>query len=247
MCKRKKSAAARARRDETALLRREVSRLRRENKDLMRLVELKASDPDGGRPVEALTYQGAIHRLMNSSSYLSYLGSFISASSPWRVWNRMLKYSRRFTFLSSLLRISARVVAIIEASAVLLLVASAAIILIPVLLVLALVTLLLTLIENRKMTREITEAVAKRKVYIFFPAERKQLKTSSFYYGTLAALADKPENTVIVVSPSVLSDSTSAFLSARQKGQRFFLIRRHLFFRLRDTLLCSPASVTYIY
>ncbi len=244
--KKSKKTASKSRGDEIKQLKRELARLRRENRRLEQLVNLEADHP-GSRPYETFTYQSTVHRLMTSGSYFSYLSSFIRISSPYRVWSRLLIYSRRFSFFSTLLRLSARVVAFVEASAVLLLITSAAIVLIPVLLFLTLITVLVTLLEGRKMIGEITAAAEGRRVYVFFPSGKKQLKHDSFYYGNMESLADNQKNTVIAVSPSLLSDGSKMFLSARKKGPRLFLTRRHFFFRLRSVLKRYPSGVAYVY
>jgi hypothetical protein len=232
-------------REEIKELKHELARLRRENRRLSQLVILQNNS--GIRSSEAFAYQAAVHRLMNSSSYFSYLGSYIKSSSPYRIWNRLLVYSRRFRFFSTLLRMSARIVAFIEASAVLLLLSSAAIILIPVLLLVTLFTVLMTLLEGRKMLDEISGAIKGHRVYVFFPVKKKQLLPGSFYRGTLESLAADEHNIVIVVSPSILSESRSMFLSAKKKGERFYIIRRHFYFRLCGVLRHYPASAAYVY
>jgi hypothetical protein len=244
--RKRKKPAVKSRGDEIKQLKREVARLRRENRRLEQLVNLEAGHP-GSRPDETFAYQSVIHRLMTSGSYFSYLSSYIRTSSPYRVWSRLLIYSRRFSFFSTLLRMSARVVAFVEASAVLLLIASAAVILIPVLLFLTLLTVLLTLLEGRKMIGEITAAAQGQRVYVFFPAGKKQLSPNSFYYGNLLSLADNPKNTVIAVSPSLFTGGPEIFLSARKKSPRLYITRRHFFFRLRGVLRRYPSGVAYVY
>lgn len=232
-------------------LRRELDRLRRENLRLSRQAGLRLAEPSDKHPEVALEYQTATRRLMSSHTYTSYLGGFVRASSPYRVWHGIVSYTRRLRLLSAAIRILARVVAFIETSAALLILASAAIILVPLLLILFAAAFIAALFERKRLLRELSGAARGRDVLVFFPAKKEQLEPGSFYYGTLDELSRDPNtsNLVIAVSPALLSGAGSMFLNARRVGKNpnFHIVRRHFFFRLRRILESRPASLTYIY
>lgn len=234
-------------REKIAHLRREVRDLKRENRRLLELYEQGGADSESGAADDALAHQGGVHRLMNSGSYFSYLTGFIRSSSPYRIWNRVLRYSRRFRLLSGALRMSARVVAIIETSAVLLLFASVAIVLVPVLLVLALIGIFAAMFENKKTQRQLTDAISRNILYVFFPVRRSQIREDSFFLSGLRELSRRENCTVLAVSPSVFSYGGAPFLSSKKLDDNLYLIRRHFFFRLRKSFKSRRGDIYLIY
>lgn len=183
--------------------------------------------------------------LMSRRSYLSYAVAFVRASSPYRIWNRLLTYFRRFRLLSIILSVTIRIVTIIETSAFLIATAAVAVIMLPILLTVALVTSVAALVEGRKQLDRLSKKMSKKTVYVFIPTETP--RDGGVLSATLSQLASNEDNMVFCVIPPRINIRGELFLTVRREHDRSYSIKRHFFFRLRKLLKTHSEQVYLIY
>ena len=200
---------------------------------------------NGNKGDEEISSAIKTRRLMSRRSYFSYAISLVRSSSPWRIWQKILTYFRRFRLLSVILAVSIRIVTIIETSALLIALAAAAVILLPILLILAIITYAISLAEGRRRIAELSELVRDSKIFVFIPTERP--RENGVLSATMSQLSERDGNIVFCVLPPLIDPRAELFLTVRRHNNGAYFVKRNFFFRLRRLLKIHPNKVYYIY
>ena len=203
-------------------------------------------DPVTRRSEDNFFSRATFSRLSESPDYFSFFTGLIRASKGFRLWEKWIKYFRRFRLVTATLRLLPWVLLLISTHTLLYAVALMAAVLFPI----AAVAILSLLAEaplrygeaNRRMARKIEG----RTVYVIFPERSREFDGSNFWRANLRDLAAKERSSVVVVSPYLFSPrgvyETRRYLHLREERDNLFLVRRHYFFSLRKHVLTKKAK-----
>ena len=183
--------------------------------------------------------------LMSRRSYLAYAAAFVRASSPYRIWHRLLTYFRRFRLLSIILTVSIRIITISETSAFLIAAAAVGVIMLPILLALTLITSIIALVEGKRQLDKLSSKIHQKTAYVFIPSEIP--KNNGVLKVTMSQLASNENNIVFCVVPPNINIRKELFLTIRLEDNGAYYLKRHFFFRLRKLLKARSARVYLIY
>ena len=175
----------------------------------------------------------AMPDLLKHKTLTAYLIAKLRATSIWIGFDRILKYTRRFFFLTRILRYIRIVVTIIETSTVLILFAALFIALIPILAVLIIMFTVSELIIGTRILKsdKLRLALSREHIYIISDA-------GVFGEGYARELADRGSS-VFILSASL----QKRFISLTESNGIYF-IRHAFFFRLKRRYLAALTNKT---
>ncbi len=244
-------------RDTRALLA-ENRRLRRENASLKLEIEA-AQTRDSSRKHKHDKYLGAFGKavdteyLYSKKNYISYIFSVIKNTSVFKVYKKIINVVRRYTFITTSLKVASFIFALLETGAVLILSASALIITVPLSLLLSQLFVFLTFFARKKSLDKCKKYICEKNVTIFFPNSRYAFDKRAYFYGLVKEEAEKRDSYVIIVSPYSfdrigLGGSKKQYYIYRTDGERILLIRKHYYFALKSQVIFKYAkSLTEIF
>lgn len=163
---------------------------------------------------------------------------------PYRLWQSILAYIRRFRMISFLLRLIGWILTILQTGALVLLTTAVFFVILPVLAAFVAGVLLTALLDTRRSLRRMQKQLSDRRVYVFFGTE------GPFGEGNVRELSERPDSAVLVVSPFWVSPKglgkAGFYVNVRQESDHLYLIRRYFYFSLRKKVL-KPADSALVY
>lgn len=185
-------------------------------------------------------------RLSESQSFFSFFIGLIQASKFFRLWERGVKYFRRFRLVTATLRLLPWILLFISTHTLLYAAAVAVAILCPILAVAILSLLASTPLRYREVNRRMASKVKTGTVYVLFPERSKEFGKETFWHANLRDLASGDHALVVVVSPFLFSSrglyGNRPYVHMREERGNVFLVRRHYFFSLRKHVLLTQAK-----
>lgn len=192
-------------------------------------------------------------RLFSKRSYSAYLMGLIANTSVFKLYRKFLDYLRKYSFITTTLKIVSFIFTFLETSAVFILAASFFVVSLPLTFLVGYAALLLTMFGKRRAKRKVKKAIEDKKVTILFPQRGKALSEDSFFAGMTRDICRRTGGVAIVVSPYFystrgISKSKRLFLSMRDESNGILLVRRHFFFSLKRRILKDKRNdITVIY
>lgn len=185
--------------------------------------------------------RGARSALAESNSLFSFLRSTLEDSRLFALWQRFLKYFRRFRFATTLMRLLPWILFLASTHTLLYAVVAVAFIGIPFLIT-AIATLWISVVLRHKSTnRAFASLLTQKTVLVFFPQRNGEFGRSDFWRANLLSLSQNDDVIIIIVSPFVFSPcglfDGRFYYNARAEKRNVFLVRRHYFFSLRKHVL----------
>ena len=160
---------------------------------------------------------------------------------PYRLWQSILGYVRKFRMISFILRLTGWILTILQTSALVLLTTAIFFVILPLLGAVLLGVLFTALPDLRRSLRLIRPRISGKRIYIFF-GEAGDFRTREAH-----ALASEENTAVLVVSPYWIAPKGLGryrfYVNVRQEGERLFLIRRFFYFSLRKQILKKEDTV----
>lgn len=250
MSKKKKDSSCSNKNDEYIKeLLAENSRLKKENAALKDELHNKSAVSFGNKDkaFSALRNQAKTQKAFSQKKYFSYLRELIKNASFFRAYSVIINSVKKFTFISTSLKVLVFILSTVHSGAVFLISTSAFIVSLPFSLLISGASFILTFIGSRKSTKRIRPLIAEKKVYALFPS-RKQLSGKSAYLtGFVNELAQDENSAVIIVSPfffsqTGVSESKKAFASSRFDGKNTVIVRRHYYFTLKQKVILKNSN-----
>ena len=233
--------------EENEKLRIEIDALKRE------LEKTKGRSTSHSQGVVSATFerQSAGARLFSKKSYSAYLVGLIANTSVFKLYRKFLDYLRKYSFITTTLKIVSFIFAFLETSAVFILAASFFVVSLPLTFLVGYAALLLTLFGKRRAKMKVKEAIEGKSVTILFPQRGRALTEDSFFSGMTRDICRRTGGVAIVVSPYFystrgISKSNKLFLSMRDEGDGVLLVRRHFFFSLKRKILKEKRNDTTV-
>lgn len=185
------------------------------------------------------------HKYDNYNNIVSYWYGNIKENGFFNLVLRASKYTRRYFFISKIIKYAAAVIAFIETSATLVVVFTALVIMIPVSLLTMLVTAIINIFQYKKLNPEIAYDIEKSDKIIFIDAKKGYNRKRKHYLNHMAESFICEGYTVFVISHSLFSDR---FTAARKEGESLWVVKLNYFFVIKRLFLRGKEEIiTYIY
>ncbi len=156
------------------------------------------------------------------NTLITYLTARLQKTTLYSTFDRIVKYGRRFLFITRIFRYIGIAAAIIETSAVLILTAAVTLVLIPIILIVLTGFFIADIIIGRRIlkSRELAKYLTRERIYVILDA-------GSFGKGYANELA--ADGAAVF---SVTADPKEQFVSAKKRDGVYY-IRHAFFFRLK--------------
>ncbi|MBO5204000.1 MAG: hypothetical protein J6B72_05255 [Clostridia bacterium] len=191
--------------------------------------------------------------LFSKKNYFSYIYSTIRRTSIFKIYKRIIDVIRRYTFITTSLKVISFIFVFIEASVILVVSTSAFIISLVITLLASHVLIIFTLFNKKKCDDRNKELIKNKNVTVLFPPKGRAFEYDSYFSGFVCDTASGNDNVSIIVSPYSISSqglhhSHKKYYNSRSDGNNIILVRRHYYFSLRRNIIDPLAkSVTEIF
>ncbi len=226
-----------------------INRLTEENEKLKRELDAlkrELEKANGTSPIfsskdkylEEFEKQSRSEILYSRKSYTSFLISHISNTSVFHVYKRIIAFLKKYTLISTTLKIAAVILAVLQTSTVFVLATSVFVVSLPFTFLVGYTALLLSLFGRRKLKKRIKELAASKDIFILTPPRGRAFERGSFFRGMAEDIASDKEKLVIIISPFFFSskgvgESKKPFFMARIESENVIIVRRHYYFSLK--------------
>ena len=244
--------------------RRQIKKLSAENKRLLHeneqlkneLHELQGKLP---RNSHADKYHTPLQRRADSEymyskrNYLSFSLARLKHTSLFSIYRRVIALFRRYSFITTSLKVFSVIFLFVEATLLVLVSTSAFIASITFTLLLSQIFMLFTAFSRRKHNEKNTELMRDKNITVFFPPRERAFDYDSFLCGFARDQAGRDNSAVVIVSPYSINSlglerSKKSYFICRKDGKNIILVRKSYYFSLKRNVLDKvSASVTEIY
>lgn len=238
--------------------RREIRRLTVENRRLTREIDAlkneidELEDKNSKRP-RLNKYQASLKRCSENEYMFSKRNSFsfllaqLKFTSFFHIYRRALTIFRRYSFITTSLKVFSIVFLFIEASVLVLVSTSAFIISLIFTLFISQLLTLFTFFIRKRYNKRNTELMQEKNVCIFFPPKERAFDYDSFFQGLVREEAEKENSVSVIVSPFLFSSvglehSKKMYYYCRNDGKNILLVRRRYYFTLRKKVISQVAA-----
>ena len=158
---------------------------------------------------------------------------------------------RKFKLVSTIIRITSSILAILGTGAVFIFISGTLIFFIPVFILLCASAYLTGMIFRKKAFKRLEPMLYEKNIFIFFPSVGKPFQSGSYFRNLISSETD-PDTFTVVVSPYLISSKglggRGYYPVIRMEKTNVCLIRKNAFFALRRKLLHLYSERTsYIY
>ena len=235
----------------------ENRQLKRENEALKRDIGELRSSGASFKPVGK--YQSALKRgadseyMFKKRSYITHLWAQLTRTSFFSVYKSVINFIRRYTFITTSLKVVSMLFLFIETTALLVISTSALIVSLVITLLVSQVLMVLTFFTRKKHNKRNTALLLGKQVYVFFPPKERAFDHGSYFAHFVSDIASREDCIAVVVSPYMLKStgiekSRKPYYISRLDGQDILLVRRHYYFTLRKKIIdVHTSSLTEIY
>ena len=178
-------------------------------------------------------------RKLLEKSYFAFIVSSLKENKLFGVWERCIKYFRRFRLLASILKITNYLITFISTGAFLITVLTVIIIALPFAVLAALMGVISSLGNRKRIIRHFRKESGSQSITVFSPPTA-YTSTNLFFYDTVSTLADSGDTVIIVKAPN-----SGCKLKAKSNG--VFLINQFDYFLLRKRFFTSGKEITVIH
>lgn len=244
--------------------RREIRRLTVENRRLTREIDALKNEIDeledkSSRRSRLNKYQTSLKRCAENEYMFSKRNSFsflltqLKFTSFFQIYRRALTIFRRYSFITTSLKVFSIIFLFVEASILVLISTSAFIMSLIFTLFISQLFTFFTLLTRKRYNRRNTELMRGKSVCIFFPTKERAFDYDSFFQGFVREEANKENSVAVIVSPYLfnsvgLEHSKKIYYYCREDGENILLVRKRYYFTLRKKVISQVASnVTEIY
>lgn len=189
----------------------------------------------------------------SQKKYFSYIRHSVKNASVFWIYAGIINAVRRFTFVSTTIRILIFLLSLIQSGAVFIISTSAFIIALPFVFLFSGIGFMLTFLGSRRAIQKARPMVKGKKVTVFFPANRRAFDNDSYFSGMVREVAAKPDSLCVIVSPGLffsrgIFEKRRYYFTTRTDGDNVVIVRRHFYYRFKNrVLLKDAAKITEIY
>ena len=229
---------------ENRRLRQEVSVLKNELESTQdRLIRRKNTDPHQA----LLTHQAHNELLFSKKRYFGYIVQLFRSTSIFSIYKKILAFLRRYSFISTTLKIVVAVLTVVQTSAIFVIATSASFLSVPVILITSYLAFFFAHIYRKRNDAVNKKLLAEKRIFVFFPPKKRALSPDSYFSGMVHELAQKENHICIVVSPHFwrnrgLFGNKKPYRFSRTEGERILLVRRQYYFMLKKNIINDSSN-----
>jgi len=191
-------------------------------------------------------------QLFSKKSYLGYIIAIIKSSPIPTIYTQVINTVRRYTFITTSLKIIAFIFIIVQSSTFFLSSTSAIILSVLITLTVSYVIFLLTFVSDSIISDQFKKSISQKKLYILFPPKGNAFSPPSYFLSLIHDISKIPNTLIIIVSPYWLSsygtsNNKKFFFILRQDAQNVVIVRRHYYFSLKRKNFFSQNNIVEIY
>ena len=234
----------------------ENSRLHRENDDLKKEIDEfygnSKSKRHSDKYKQALDTRSHAEYTFSKKSYISYLYAHLSHTSFFNIYRRIVRFVRRYSLITTTLKIASVIFLTFETAALFVISSSALFVLIALTLISSQIVGLFTVFIRHEHLRHCKAFLTGKNVTVFFPP-KSAFERSNFFKGYVNECASKGNEAVIIVSPFIFngigpSGTKKRFGICRYDEKNILIVRRSYYFLLKKHVIDKVcASVVEIY
>lgn len=235
----------------------ENRRLRHENDELKKeLSELRGKPAPKSRSdkyLASLERRADVEYMYSKKNYPAFVLAQLKHTSFFHIYNRVITVFRRYSFITTSLKVFSIVFLLIEATLLVLVSTSAFIASVLSILLFSQIFAFLTFFARRRYNRVNAERLKGKKVSVFFPPRDRAFDYGSYFSGLVREASEGEDSVAVIVSPYALKTtgldkSRHIYFICRDDGKNVLLVRRSYWFSMKKRVVdkvCS--SVTEIY
>ncbi len=238
------SAQIKELRAENKRLVREVAVLKRELEDSQgKLLARKGADPNH----VLLAHQAQNEVLFSKKRYFGYIVQLIGSTSLFNLYKKILAFFRRYSLISTTLKIVLAILTVVQSSAIFVIATSASFVSIPFILVISYAVFFLAHFHRKKNDAINKKLLAEKHVFVFFPPKKRALSPDSFFSGMVEEFSRRPDHICIVVSPHFwrnhgLFGNRKPYRFSRAESESILLVRRQYYFVLKKNIFNESSN-----
>ena len=189
----------------------------------------------------------------SEENFLSYAKNLIKNASVFWVYSSIIDTVRRFTFISTTIRILIFILSFVQSSAIFIIWTSALIISLPFVFLFTGIGLMLTFLGSRNAIIKARPIVKGRQVTVFFPAKKSAFAENSYFSGMVNETAAKSNSLCVIVSPGLffsrgIYGKRRYYFATRKESENVIVVRKHFYYRFKNKVLINCAnSISEIY
>ena len=191
-------------------------------------------------------------KLFARRTFFGYVYHTAKATSVFKIYKRIINTVRRYTFITTSLKVASFIFAFLETSAVFVIAASAFAISLPFTILFSYLAFLFSHMNAKKRTEQLKDRMRSKKIYVFFPPKTLALSESSYFCGLVKDIASKNDAFCIVVSPYTfkangISREKDAFVNVRDErseNNNIVIVRRNYYFSIKKNIFKLQGHVT---
>ena len=191
--------------------------------------------------------------LFSKKNYFSFAFANIKHTSLFQTYRRIVNFVRRYTFITTSLKIVSVLFVFFETAALFLISTSAFVVSVPLTILSSQILAFFTVFTRKKHTKINHKLIEGKDVVIFFPSKSRAFDSGSFFSRFVTESASNEKTVAIIVSPYMirstgLNQSKKMYYVSRTDGKNILLIRRSYYFTLKKKCIDkASSSVTEIY
>ncbi len=221
--------------------------------------ELEVLQGKGGKIRGTNKFRSVFKKRANSESmyakrsYPSYVWSHLTHTSFFNIYKRILNYIRKYTFITTTLKIVSLLFVFVEALLLVLISTSVFIVSMLVTVLASHLLMLLGLFARKRHNESNKARLDGKNIVILFPPKEHAFDEDSYFKYMVSEIAKQDNTTAVVVSPFLFKSRSlftpkKPYYSAREDGENVLLVRKSYYFALRKKIINEVAvSVTEIY
>ena len=181
---------------------------------------------------------------------LSFSVGLVRQSPIYMIWERFIRYFRRFRIITTAFRVIPWLLLLISTHTLLYALVAMVVVLIPLLAAGLFSVFAAAIVRYKRVNVNMTRTLADKTVYVLFPERRGEFSHGQFWRGNALDLAEDKSTAVILVSPYLLSPKGMRkgefYFNLRQEAKNIFIVRRHYFFSLSKHVLENRVKRTIL-
>jgi hypothetical protein len=190
-------------------------------------------------------------KLFSRKNFASYIIASIKTRSLFLYYQRLIYVIRKYTFITTTLKILTFFLAIIQSSALFVLFTGTLAISAPITVLFSYIALTFSFFERKKLNRNTKQMLKSKKITVFFPPKERAFEKNSYFRSYVDTTAKKnPEDTAVIIvspfyfSPKGISNSKRHYAALRIEDKNIILIRKHYYFTFRKNVLKDRSNDT---
>ncbi len=235
----------------------ENRRLSHENDELKKELSELRGKPN--RKTHSDKYQALLERrsdveyMYSKKNYPAFMCAQLKHTSFFHIYNRVITVFRRYSFITTSLKVFSIVFLLIEATLLVFVSTSVFIASLLSILFFSQIFALFTVFSRRRHNRENSERLKGKKVCVFFPPRDRAFDYGSYFSGLVREASKGEDKIAVIVSPYTiksvgLDKSRHIYFICRGDGKNVLLVRRNYWFSMKKRVVDKVcASVTEIY